>query len=322
MLKRFLPSVMQFCPADCEVVVADNGSTDNSRSVSLSMGARWVSFDQNYGFAEGYNRALQAVDATYTVLLNSDVWVNSDWLSPLLDYMDSHPMVAAAQPKVHKYLMDEQRPSPLFEHAGAAGGELDMLGYPFCRGRMFAHVAEDHGQYDNTPCSIFWATGCAMVVRTSLFHAVGGLDADFFAHMEEIDLCWRFLSRGYQVVCVPTTTVYHVGGGSLHYEHPRKTFLNFRNNLFLLYKNLPTSRLWWVMLLRWGLDYLAALQLLAGGKAANARAVLQARLAYHRMKSIMRPKRRDNLCHATIPYPSAISRRIILFDYYLLRKKQ
>lgn len=313
MLRRFLPSVVQYCPADCEVVVADNGSTDDSLSVLQGFpSVRLICLDRNYGFAEGYNRALKAIDSEYVVLLNSDVELTEDFLSPILRYMDAHPDVAAVQPKVLHWTEDlhdrlAAGQAIAFEHAGAAGGELDILGYPFCRGRVLSRVEEDHGQYD-TEADVFWASGCALVARTRIYKKVGGLDADFFAHMEEIDLCWRLQLHDYRVVCLPESRVFHVGGGSLQYGNPRKTYLNFRNNLFMLYKNLPTARLLWVMPLRLLLDYAALASELLHGRWAHARAIVSARLSYHRGKRTMRPKRKRNMQEATVRYPRAITR--------------
>ena len=247
MLRRYLPSVVANTRGEgVEIVVADNGSTDSSRDVLCNEfpSVRMIELDRNYGFAEGYNRALAETDSTYTVLLNSDVEVTAGWLLPLLDYMDSNPSVAAVQPKI---LSDTDRKR--FEHAGAAGGYLDALGYPFCRGRIVGYTAEDRGQYD-MPADVLWTSGACMCVRTDIYKRVGGLDAAFFAHMEEIDFCWRLNCRGYRLVCLPKSKVYHLGGGALNYESPRKTYLNFRNNLLMLYKNLPARYLLWVLLVR------------------------------------------------------------------------
>lgn len=280
MLRQFLPSVVKHSSdKETEVVVADNGSTDDSLDALRAFpSVRVIRFDKNYGFAEGYNRALEQVDAEYTVLLNSDVEVTDGWLQPILDYMDAHEEVAAAQPKIRSYKQRDH-----FEYAGAAGGFVNALGYPYCVGRKWGKTEVDKGQYDQLR-DIFWATGCAMFVRTRLYKEAGGLDAAFFAHMEEIDLCWRLHRMGYKVVCVPESVVYHVGGGALAYENPRKTFLNFRNNLLMLRKNLPKSKLWWVMSARWVLDYVAAMYYLLQGKPKNAKAVVDARKAYHQMK--------------------------------------
>ena len=319
MLRRYLPSVVANTRGEgVEIVVADNGSTDSSRDVLRREfpSVRVMELDRNYGFAEGYNRALAETDSTYIVLLNSDVEVTAGWLLPLLDYMDNHPSVAAVQPKI---LSDTDRKR--FEHAGAAGGYLDALGYPFCRGRIVGYTAEDRGQYD-MPADVLWTSGACMCVRTDIYKRVGGLDAAFFAHMEEIDFCWRLNCRGYRLVCLPKSKVYHLGGGALNYESPRKTYLNFRNNLLLLYKNLPARYLLWVLLVRFFLDYVAALQLLLTGKPANARAAVKARLDYRRMKPQMKAAREENMRLAKVPYPQTICRRSVIWDYYIRQKRQ
>lgn len=318
MLRRYLPSVIRHTNvANTEIVVADNGSTDNSIDVLADFpSVRVIRFDTNYGFAEGYNRALDQVDAEYTVLLNSDVEVTPGWLLPMLNYMDEHPNVAASMPKIRSVLQPEY-----FEHAGAAGGLMDSLIYPYCRGRILSYVEKDEGQYEDVS-PVFWTTGACMCVRTALYKQVGGLDADFFAHMEEIDLCWRLQCRGYELVCIPQSTIYHVGGGALSYESPKKTFLNFRNCLLMMYKNLPTARLIPVWIARFVLDYMAALHLLVSGKSKNALAVLQARIAFWKMRPNFVTKRKHNKQQATVPYPETIARRSIIFDYYFRKKRQ
>ena len=241
MLRKFLPSVITHSEGEgIEVCVADNASTDNSLEVMRTEfpDVRLILLDRNYGFAEGYNRALAEVDAEYSLLLNSDVEVAEGWLSPMLAYMDAHPEVAACQPKIRSWHRREE-----FEHAGACGGYMDKYGYPFCRGRMMDTVEVDAGQYD-TVVPVFWATGAALLVRTADYREAGGLDARFFAHMEEIDLCWRLRSRGRGIVCIPQSVVFHVGGATLNKNNPRKTYLNFRNNLLMLYKNLPEEELY------------------------------------------------------------------------------
>lgn len=331
MLRRYLPSVLHHTPADCEVVVADNGSTDDSltaiRDIEQSTGrtCRTLLLDHNYGFAEGYNRALDQIDTEYVVLLNSDVEVTAGWLDPMLHHLDEHPDVAAVQPKVLSWLSKQHAAkgeTTCFEHAGAAGGYIDMLGYPFCRGRILSEVEQDHGQYD-TVADIFWATGACMCARTHIYKVCGGLDASFFAHMEEIDLCWRMQCRGYRLCSVPDSTIYHLGGGALSYESPRKTYLNFRNNLLMIYKNLPTKHLIRVMPVRFALDYVALLQTLISGHPKNALAILQARRDYWRMRcsAPMRAARRENMQHAAVPYPATIARRSIILDYYLRGRK-
>ena len=329
MLRRFLPSVVEHSQAfttsrgescSVEVVVADNGSTDDSLTVLSSFpSVRTTLLDRNYGFAEGYNRALAHTTADYTVLLNSDVQVTPRWLEPVINYMEEHAEVVAAQPKILAHASLHEHPHR-FEHAGAAGGFIDILGYPFCRGRVLATVEDDHGQYD-TLTDIFWASGACLFCRTQAYHDAGGLDPAFFAHMEEIDLCWRLQALGHRIVCVPQSEVFHVGGGSLSYESPRKTYLNFRNNLLMLYKNLPSRRLWWVMTCRLVLDYVAALQLLLTGQRANAKAAVQARRDYHRLRLQYRALRQQLQKSYTNPLPHTIKNRSIIFAYYLLGKK-
>lgn len=325
MLRQFLPSVLKYTQLhDVEIVVADNGSTDASLDYLHTQPVRIIQLDHNYGFAEGYNRAIEQVDADYTVLLNSDVEVTPNWLSSMLTYMDTHPETLAAQPKVlswhSKQLYDKgQIPAVTFEHAGAAGGMMDVLGYPYCRGRLMSHLQEDHGQYDTVE-PIFWATGACLFVRTQVYKALGGLDPLFFAHQEEIDLCWRLHIAYYssRIAYLPQATVYHVGGATLGYESPRKTFLNFRNNLLMLRKNLPASHRWWIMWLRFFLDYLAAFQMLLTGQTANAKAVYLARVEYHRLKT----QYPLNSSTASIKHAfSLLARRSIVFDFYLRGKR-
>ncbi len=280
MMRRFLPSVVEFSADLADVVVADNGSDDDSCAMLEREfpSVKLLRLDQNYGFAEGYNRALAQISASYFLLLNSDVEVTPGWLVPLLTYMETHEEVAACQPKLLSW-----KHKALFEYAGASGGFIDRYGYPFCRGRVFSDVEADSGQYDSEQ-SLFWATGAALMVRSSDWHSVGGLDGRFFAHMEEIDLCWRLRSRGRGIVCIPSSRVYHVGGATLAKENPRKTFLNFRNNLLMLYKNLPEAELRGVMRVRALLDYVAALKFLLCGEVESARAILQARREFKQLK--------------------------------------
>lgn len=284
MLKRYLPSVVKNTPAssrkgrEIEIIVADNGSTDNSLEVLAKdfPSVKTIVLDQNYGFAEGYNRAIAQVDSEYTVLLNSDVEVTEGWLDPLLAYLDTHTDVAAVQPKIRSWLRRSH-----FEHAGAAGGYLSKLYFPYCRGRILWHVEEDKGQYD-TAAEVDWTSGACMCVRTKVYKECGGLDAAFFAHMEEIDLCWRMRNAGWRLVCLPQSVVYHLGGGALSYESPRKTYLNHRNNLLMIYKNKqhPCG----VLFVRGLLDYVAACFYLLQGRWGAFKAVFQARRDYRKMK--------------------------------------
>lgn len=297
MLRRFLPSVIAYSQGEgVEICVADNASSDNSCEVIEREfpEVRLIRLSENYGFAEGYNRALQQIDAEYVVLLNSDVEVTSGWLESMTDYLDKHPQVAACQPK----LLSFQEKS-CFEYAGAAGGFIDKYGYPFCRGRIFDVIESDHGQYEDI-IPVFWATGAALLIRLQVYREVGGLDGRFFAHMEEIDLCWRLRSRGYGIVCLPFSKVYHVGGATLKKENPRKTLLNFRNNLIMLYKNLPENELYRVMRVRLFLDYLAAFVFLLKGDKNNSLAVLRARKEYMSMRFLFKAERDENLRSASL----------------------
>ena len=261
LLEQFLPSVLEHTLNDeCNVVVADNGSTDDSvQFMKISYPeVPLVILDKNYGFADGYNKALQQVDSEYVVLLNSDVETTPNWLTSLVTYMDEHPEVAAVQPKILSYAEKDR-----FEYAGAAGGFIDRYGYPFCRGRILEVVEKDNGQYDS-PIPIFWATGACLLIRKSDYTRHGGLDGSFFAHMEEIDLCWRLNARGRKVMCVPSSSVYHVGGASLGKDNPKKMYLNFRNNLLMLYKNVLPNRLFFTFAARCIFDLLPVHLILKG----------------------------------------------------------
>ena len=318
LMERFLPSVVRYSPEEmAEVVVADNGSTDDSLALLAEKfpSVRVVRFDRNYGFAEGYNRALQQIDTPYAVLLNSDVEVTPGWLEAPLRRLDASPEVAAVQPKLLA-----ERARDQFEYAGAAGGFMDKYGYPFCRGRIFQEIETDRGQYD-AEADILWATGACLFVRTEVYRAVGGLDAKFFAHQEEIDMCWRMRARGYRLVCTPESVVYHVGGGMLNAESPRKTFLNFRNNLLMLYKNLPEKELHRVMRLRFWLDYLAALKFLLEGHPANARAVREARREFHRLVPEYRETRIVNQQLAVVKEIPELKSFSLLWQFYVRGKK-
>lgn len=317
-LRKFLPVVVEnTIQDDVEIVVADNASTDGSvEYVAKNFPkVRTIILDKNYGFAGGYNQALERVDADYYVLLNSDVEVAVGWLSPLMSYMDGHKDVAACQPKILSYNNKSK-----FEYAGAAGGFIDFLGYPFCRGRILGEVEEDKGQYD-TVKDVFWATGACLMIRSEVFKKLGGFDAEFFAHMEEIDLCWRMRSRNMRIICVPQGVVYHVGGGSLSVESPRKTYLNFRNNLLLLYKNLPAKQFKKVFLYRFFLDYIAALHLLLNGKLSNAMSVVKARSDFFRMKKNFDKKRDENILYATNSNINEVFKESLLLGYYFKNKK-
>lgn len=317
LLEQFLPIVIKQTVSDTvEVVVADNGSTDDSVEYLKSTfpDVPLIILDKNYGFAEGYNRALAQVDAEYVVLLNSDIETTDNWLTTIIDYMDANPGVSAVQPKILDY-----KKKTHFEYAGAAGGFIDRYGYPYCRGRVLGSVEQDNGQYDDI-VPVFWATGACFCIRKDVYFKVGGLDGRFFAHMEEIDLCWRLNSRGHVIECIPQSTVYHVGGASLSAESPRKTYLNFRNNLLMLYKNLPQRRLFPVMTMRFMLDIVASLHFLVQGKTKNATAVIGAFRDYLKMKPDFKKDRQENMDKATTQYIDTMYDGSMLWDYYVRRK--
>ncbi|MDE6756644.1 MAG: glycosyltransferase family 2 protein [Muribaculaceae bacterium] len=312
MMRRFLPEVVRSTPAEeADVIVADNGSTDNSLQVLAEEfpSVKVIVLDKNYGFAEGYNRALAAVEHEYAVLLNSDVATSDGWLDALKAEMRDNADVAACQPKI---LSAERR--NMFEYAGACGGYLDRHGYPYCRGRIFGTVEEDRGQYD-TPADVAWASGAALMVRRKEYLAAGGLDGAFFAHMEEIDLCWRLRLRGFRVRVVPASKVYHLGGGSLPAGNPRKTYLNFRNNLLMLYKNLPHKGRRKALIVRRLLDTIAWAKSVATLQWGDAGAILRAHRDYRRMKRAYNglPSPTVNLINGE---PN------ILTSYYLKGKKE
>ena len=312
MLTRFLPQVIDYSRDDAVVYVADNASTDNSLEVLRKHfpEVNLVVLDKNWGFAEGYNRALEQIEAEYYVLLNSDVEVSHHWLTPMIEFMDNHPDVAACQPKL---LSEKSRDS--FEYAGASGGFIDCYGYPFCRGRMFDTVETDNGQYDYAT-EILWATGACMVVRASDFKEAGGFDARFFAHSEEIDLCWRMSLMGKKIYCIPDSFVYHIGGATLPKNNPMKTYLNFRNNLTMLYKNLPDSELRHVMRVRAFLDYVAAFQALASGRTGDFKAIINGRKAFKKWLPEYRTVRAEIQSMRKTDDIKGFYRHSILWQYY------
>ena len=318
MLMKYLPSVIQYSRDEATVYVADNASTDDSLSMLCENfpEVKLIVLDRNWGFAEGYNQALRQIDAEYYLLLNSDIEVTHHWLTPMTEYLDVHPEVAACQPKMLS-VFDKD----CFEYAGASGGFLDRLGYPFCRGRVFDTVERDNGQYDYQT-EILWATGAALMIRSKDYWAVKGLDARFFAHNEEIDLCWRLRIRGRKIVCIPESYVYHVGGGTLPKSNPMKTFLNFRNNLTMLYKCLPDDELKPVMRWRWWLDYLAAWEMLVLKRnVGDFKAVYRARRAFKRWKKDFEADRQEiqsSRQEQTIPERRNFS---LLWQYYVKGRK-
>ena len=317
-LQQFLPVLLKFTTnPETEIIVADNASTDSSVELLKNefSTVRTIVLDKNYGFAGGYNKALAYIEADFYVLLNSDVEVTENWLDPIVSYMVNHEDVAACQPKILSYYNRTH-----FEYAGAAGGFIDRFGFPFCRGRVLGLAEEDKGQY-NTVTDIFWATGACLVIRSAIFRKVGGFDDDFFAHMEEIDLCWRLKSRGFRIVCIPQSSVYHVGGGTLNAESPYKTYLNFRNNLLLLYKNLPAKLLKKILFWRILFDYIAALQLFISGKPKNSLSVIRARIQFKRMVPDFEDKRNENILYSTVENPNGILQESIVLNYYLKSKR-
>ncbi len=316
-LERFLPSVVKHTPKGlAKIIVADNASTDDSIDFLKTNypDVEIYRFEKNYGFAEGYNLAIKRTDTEYVLLLNSDIEVTENYLDHLVKYMDENSKVAACQPKILKESNREY-----FETAGAAGGLIDALGYPFCRGRIMGHLEKDNGQYDDN-AYIFWASGACMFVRRNDFIDYGGFDAEFFAHQEEIDLCFRFNARGRKVAAVPQSKVYHVGGGTLNYNNPRKTYLNFRNNLLMLYKNLKPQHLITIAIARWFLDTFAAFVFLLKGEFKNAYEVIHARWSFYRMKSRFKEKRRQNLEVSIANGIPSVYKGSIVFEYYILKR--
>lgn len=316
LLRRYLPQVVATADSGISrIIVADNGSTDDSvEYIKNEFGGRVevMSFDRNYGFAEGYNRAVALAEGyEYVVLLNSDVETTLGWDRIMLEYMDSHPQCGACQPKL---LSDRQRDT--FEYAGACGGYLDRNGYPYCRGRIFADCEKDTGQYDSVADDLHWASGACLFMRRKIYLDAGGLDARFFAHMEEIDLCWRLRLAGFTLAIVPQAVVYHLGGGSLPAENPRKTYLNFRNNLLMLHKNLPDADRGRALFIRRVLDTAAFLKYLLSFDMPNAEAILKAHRDFRKMRSEYTRHPAENL----LPH-SSYSCISILWQYYIRRRK-
>lgn len=314
-LREFLPVVLRYT-GNAKIVVADNASTDLSVDVVKQKfpTVELIQLSNNYGFCGGYNRALKQVEAEYYVLLNSDVEVTPGWLEPLIALLDKNPYIAAIQPKILAY-NDKSK----FEYAGAAGGFIDSLGYPFCRGRVFDETEKDSGQYNDTR-EVFWATGACLVIRSKIYHELKGLDEDFFAHMEEIDLCWKIQRAGHKVFYCGTSAVYHVGAGTLSKSNPRKTYYNFRNGLSLVYKHWSTGNLIWKLPVRILLDYLAAFKFLLAGKGGDARAVVRAH--YHFIKKFGKNRSKRN---ALKPFPfttNNIYPGMIIWDHFIRKKNK
>jgi GT2 family glycosyltransferase len=312
-LEKFLPNVMIYSE-NADIVVIDNASTDDSLEFLRTVypKVRVIINDQNFGFAGGYNAGLSQIESDIYVLLNSDVEVTEGWINAIIDFFEKNPQCAGAQPKILSYHHRSH-----FEYAGASGGFLDKFGYPFCRGRIFNTVEQDQGQY-NTNQKVFWASGACLFIRSNLFHQAGGFDTDYFAHMEEIDLCWRIQKMGYSFYCVPSSVVYHVGGGTLNYISPHKTYLNFRNSLFTLHKN-GQRNLPFLIFVRLLLDGVAGLKFLLSGSFRHTVSIIQAHFSYYASLSKLNKKRRE-----LRGYTSPVSGQFkisIVWQYYIAKKK-
>lgn len=317
-LKRFLPSVVAHSAVIADIVVADNGSSDDSRILveTLFPSVIYLQLDQNFGFAAGYNKALQLIQNEFFVLLNSDVEVSEGWLDPMLLLMEADSTLGAIQPKI----LSLDRPSE-FEYAGAAGGFIDKFGYPFCRGRILQEVEKDLGQY-NDSLNVSWASGACMMVRSSVWRECGGFDADFWAHMEEIDLCWRMHHLGFSVKFCPESVVFHLGGGTLNYHHPMKIYLNFRNNLYLLLKNLPLGQLLIILPSRMILDGLAAFTFIFKGEFGAFVKVLAAHLKFYGQLPLLIKKRRIIVKIAPKELSNLRTSKSILWNYFVLNRRR
>lgn len=316
-LETFLPSVVHNSPEWAEIVVADNASTDDSLEfLRITFPAvKIISLDKNHGFAGGYNKALKQIQAEYYVLLNSDVEVTPNWLEPIVTAMDANTNAAAAQPKIRAYQNRDH-----FEYAGAAGGFIDKFGYPFCRGRIFDNCERDTGQYDDER-EVFWATGACLVVRTKAYWQVEGLDESFFAHMEEIDMCWRLKNQGFQIYCYPQSIVYHLGGGTLSAQNAQKTYLNFRNNLMMTVKNDYRKGVFFLLFQRMVLDGAATFHMLFSRNHKHALAVLRAHSFFYRHLPSLIKDRKYWYKKKTVINQTGFYRRSIIKDFFIGKKK-
>lgn len=312
-LEKFLPGVLRHSSPLAEIIIADNASSDDSLAYleKNHPEIRIIRLTRNFGFAGGYNLALKQIEADNYILLNSDIEVTENWIAPVLKLMQADPHIAACQPKIRSYYDPEK-----FEYAGAAGGYIDKYGYPFCRGRLFQSIEKDEGQYDQAT-EVFWATGACMFLKADIFHKLGGFDDDFFAHMEEIDFCWRAKNQGYKIMFCPDSTIFHIGGGTLPKNNSRKTYLNIRNNIIMLYKNLEPERLVRVLAARLILDYVAALKFLVDGGFKDMAAVIRAHFYFWKNLSRLR-KKREKIQHLKV---SQIYWGNIVLQHYLRRKK-
>ena len=308
-LEKFLPKVIEHS-GNHTVWIADNASTDHSLEWLKTHypELNTLTISENKGYAGGYNDALRRIQADYYILLNSDIEVTENWITPVIEFMESDPLIAACQPKIRAYDLPTH-----FEYAGAAGGYMDYLGYPFCRGRIFDTREEDLGQYDDEK-DVFWATGACLFVRSSAFHAASGFDESFFAHMEEIDLCWRLLNMRFRITYCGKSTVYHVGGGTLHKSNPKKTFLNYRNNLIMLFKNLPKGRRWKTVFIRLVLDGISSVRFMATGAWPDVLAIVRAHFAFYAMIPELTRKTPRTRYRAPLYY------RSVVWEYFVLGK--
>ena len=296
-LEKFLPSLFNSLPSYAELIVADNASTDGSRQAVHNEKIQWIQLDKNYGFTGGYNRAFEKLDGyKYYVLINSDIEITEGWLETLTDFMEKHPEASACQPKILSYANKDH-----FEYAGAGGGFIDRWGFPLCRGRILSCIEEDKGQYDS-PIQCFWASGACMVVRSDVWRRLGGLDEEFFAHMEEIDFCWRASLAGGQIWCVPQSKVYHVGGGTLPNNSPRKLYFNYRNNLLMLWKNLPAKHKNGKIFLRKCIDGLSAVCYIFQGRFSYFKSVIKAHRDYRKLKAKVTASSANLLPYGVLPY--------------------
>ncbi len=315
-LQQFLPSVLRYSQGH-RIIVADNGSSDTSLDFLKEHHpeVEIMAFGENYGYAQGYDIALQQTDNKYSILLNSDVEVTENWIEPIIKFMDQDEGIAACQPKIRDYNRREY-----FEHAGAAGGFIDTVGYPFCRGRILDTLEKDRGQYDDTR-QVFWATGACFFVRTKVYNDLGGFDINLLAHMEEIDLCWRMNKAGYRIFCVPDSVVYHVGGGTLPASNPRKTYLNFRNSTIMLYKNAHHSTLWWKIYLKLCLDMLAAMVFFIKGKDKDGWAVVRSMTSFFSHLEQWKQGRKRCERVVTARKTDTIYPGIMVVSRYIMRRK-
>ena len=316
-LEKFLADVIKFTGSLAEIIVVDNASTDDSISFIKKNfpSIKIICNSTNEGYTGGYNNALAKIENEFIVLLNSDVMVTENWLQPMINLMDSNPDTGACQPKILSYHSPEH-----FEYAGAGGGFMDKYGYPFCRGRIFNSLEKDNHQYDDA-IKVFWASGACMVLRSAVFKKLNGFDPEFFAHMEEIDLCWRMQLAGHSIYYCGSSVVYHVGGGSLPKENPRKTYLNFRNNLLMIYKNSDSSNVNSILITRFWLDLLASIKFLFSGGFADFKAVWRAHIHYNSLKSRY-PKRFSTIDPSKELSGLSIYPKSLLWDYYLCRRKK